>query len=133
MINILDIIKILIVYCIIIVIIGSIRFKIEVKKYILGSLSVIYNCFIGYIDTIVLGLIYIFLFNIPKGNAYFVPESEAGINAFLGFIIFIIYLIFLIPLNIFMKKKGKINTKIYIIINSISTLIGIIYFVFFVV
>ena len=46
----------------------------------------------------------------------------------IGIVILIIYLLLLIPINIYAKKKGKINTKIYMITNVVVTLIGIIVF-----
>ena len=91
-------------------------------------LSVIYNGFIGYIDTYVILLLYGYFANMPKGSGYEVPESEAGFNAILGLVTLTIYLLLLIPINIYMKKKGKINKKTYIIANIIATILGIIIF-----
>lgn len=91
-------------------------------------LSVIYNGFIGYIDTYVILLLYGYFANMPKGSGYEVPESEAGFNAILGLVTLTIYLLLLIPINIYMKKKGRISKKTYIIANIIATILGIIIF-----
>lgn len=107
---------------------AKMNFKGNVKKYLLLVLSVIYNGFIGYIDTYVILLIYAYFANMPKGSGYEVPESEAGFNAMLGLVILTIYLLLLIPINIYMKKKGKINKKTYVTANIIATILGIIIF-----
>ncbi len=39
-----------------------------------------------------------------------------------------IYMILLFPINLYMKKKGKINCKVYGTINMIATLLGLIAF-----
>jgi len=105
-----------------------INFKEKVKKYFLLTLATIYNFFIGYIDTYVILLLYGYFANMPKGSGYEVPESEAGFNATLGGLVLIIYLLLLIPINIYIMKKGKINNKIYVIVNIIATILGIIIF-----
>lgn len=118
----------LIIYIGMVLVIGNINFKEKVKKYSLLVLSIIYNCFIGYIDTYVFLLLYGFFTNRPNGSGYEVPKSEAGFNAILGIVTVAIYLLLLIPINIYMKKKGKINKKIYVAANIIATTIGIIIF-----
>lgn len=118
----------LIIYVGIVLIIGLIKFKDDIKKYVLLSLSSIYNCFIGYIDTYVFLLLYGYFANKPKGSGYSVPESEAGFNFFLGLITLSIYLILLVPINWYMKEKGKVNLKTYSFINGIATILGIIIF-----
>ena len=118
----------LVIYICIVLILGMIKFKEKVKKYILLVLSFIYNGFIGYIDTYVILLLYEYFGNMPNGSGYEVPESEAGFNAILGIVTLIIYLLLLIPINIYMKKKGKINKKTYITANIIATLLGFIIF-----
>lgn len=118
----------LIIYLCIVIIIGKIKFKEKVKQYSLVILSFIYNCFIGYIDTYVFLLLYGFFINRPNGSGYAVPESEERFNAILGLVTLTIYLLLLIPINIYMKKKGKINKKTYIIANIIATILGIIIF-----
>ena len=54
-------------------------------------LSVIYNGFIGYIDTYVILLLYGYFANMPKGSGYEVPASEAGFNAILGLVTLTIF------------------------------------------
>ena len=115
----------LIVFFSIVIIIGIIKFNEKIKRKIFIILSVIYNCFIGYIDTPIILLMYGYFSNQPKGSGYSVPDSEIGFNILLGLITMVIYLILLIPINIFMKKKGKIDFKLYIIVNIIATILGI--------
>ena len=118
----------LIIYIFIVFIIGKTNLKEKVKKYFLLLLSAIYNFFIGYIDTYVILLLYAFFINQPNGGGYEVAKLETGFNMIIGIVILIIYLLLLIPINIYAKKKGKINTKIYMITNVVVTLIGIIVF-----
>ena len=118
----------IVIYICFALIFAKLNFKKNLKKYMLLVLSVIYNGFIGYIDTYVILLLYGYFANMPKGSGYEVPESEAGFNAILGLVTLTIYLLLLIPINIYMKKKGKINKKTYIIANIIATILGIIIF-----
>ncbi len=118
----------IVIYICFVLIFAKLNFKENLKKYMLLVLSVIYNVFIGYIDTYVILLLYGYFANMPKGSGYEVPESEAGFNAILGLVTLTIYLLLLIPINIYMKKKGKINKKTYIIANIIATILGIIIF-----
>jgi len=46
----------------------------------------------------------------------------------LGIMTLAIYMILLFPINLYMKKKGKINCKVYGTINMIATLLGLIAF-----
>lgn len=117
-----------IIYICFVLIFTKINLKENVKKYLLLVLSVIYNSFIGYIDTYVILLLYGYFANMPKGSIYEVPESDVGFNAILGLVTLTIYLLLLIPINIYMKKKGKFNKKTYIIANIIATILGIIIF-----
>ena len=98
---------ILLLFILTILFIGIMSFKEQVKKYIMMIASVIYNGFMGYIDTIVLLIIYGFFTNRPNGSGYYVPKTEFAFNVFIGIIILIIYLVLLIPINIYMKKKRK--------------------------
>ncbi len=118
----------LIIYAGVVFIIGNINFKENVKKNTLLTLAGIYNGFIGYIDTYVFLLLYGYFTNRPNGGGYEVPETELDFNVMLGIITLIIYLILLIPINIYMKKKAKVNTKIYVIINIVATILGIVIF-----
>lgn len=118
----------LLVYICIVFIIGKIKFNEKIQKYIFLILSIIYNFFIGYFDTIFLIIIYLFLANMPKGRAYEILSSDLDFNIMLGIIILLIYLLLLLPINFYMKIKGKINIKIYIIVSILSTVFGIIVF-----
>ena len=118
----------IVIYICFALIFAKLNFKKNLKKYMLLVLSVIYNGFIGYIDTYVILLLYGYFANMPKGSGYEVPESEAGFNAILGLVTLTIYLLLLIPINIYMKKKGRISKKTYIIANIIATILGIIIF-----
>lgn len=118
----------LITFIIIILILGKIDFNEKSKKYILQIVSGIYNMFLGYIDTYVILIIYAFLGNMPKGSSYEVPSSEAGFNFCLGLITTAIYLLILVPINIYARKKGKINPKVYITTSAIATILGIMIF-----
>lgn len=113
------------IYNLTVFIIGLIKFNESNKRKVLMVLSSIYNALIGYIDTFVFISLYGYFTNRPKGSGYEVPESEAGFNAMLGLITLIIYLGLLIPINIYMKKKSKVNLKVYAIVNSIATALGI--------
>ena len=115
----------LIIYILVCVIIGFIKFKEKPKKYIMSTLSVIFNGFMGFMDTIFFLLFYMFFSNMPKGSAYYVPESEAGFNAMIGIFLLVVYLLLLLPINIYMKRKGKISTKVYVLINILATLVGL--------
>ena len=115
----------LIIYILICVIIGFIKFKEKPKKYIMSTLSVIFNGFMGFMDTIFFILFYMFFSNHPKGSAYYVPESEAGFNAMIGMFLLIVYLLLLLPINIYMKRKGKLSTKVYVLMNVLATIIGL--------
>ena len=115
----------LIIYILVCVIIGLIKFKEKQKKYIMSTLSVIFNGFMGFMDTIFFLLFYMFFSNMPKGSGYEVPESEAGFNAMIGIFLLVVYLLLLLPINIYMKRKGKISTKIYLLMNIIATIIGL--------
>ena len=92
----------LIIYIGMVLVIGNINFKEKVKKYSLLVLSIIYNCFIGYIDTYVFLLLYGFFTNRPNGSGYEVPGSEVGFNIVLGIVTVAVYLLLLIPINIYM-------------------------------
>lgn len=113
------------IYNLTVFIIGLIKFNENKKRKVLIGLSSIYNALIGYIDTFVFISLYGYFTNRPKGSGYEVPASEAGFNAMLGVITLIIYLVLLVPINIYMKKKSKVNLKVYLIVNSIATVLGI--------
>lgn len=120
-----------IIYIAICFLIGHIKFSENAKKYTLGALSIIYNAFWGYADTITALLLYGYFANLPKGSGYEVPESEAGFNAMLGIITFLMYVLLLIPINIYIQKKSKINRKVYVIINILATIVGFsVYWIF---
>lgn len=116
---------ILIVFIISTFVLGKIKIKDKIKKYILGTISVLYNGFVGFIDTYAFIIIWSFLANMPKGKGYEFPESERGFNFAIGLIIAFVYIILVIPINIYARRKGKIDKKIYTAINIIATIIGI--------
>lgn len=118
-------ILVIIISITIIYVVGNLKFNDNIKKKILTFFSIIYNGFFGYIDTIFFILLFEYFTNRPKGINYEVPSSEIGFNAMLGIIILLIYISLLLPINLYMKKKSKINTKIYLISSIISTIIGI--------
>lgn len=122
------VLRVILVYICLVTIVGMIKFNDKIKKKLLMIFSVIYNSFFGYIDTYFVLLLYGYFANMPKGSGYAVPKSEAGFNFMLGIITLAIYLILLLPINLYMKKKGKIDFKVYVIINTIATLIGFIVF-----
>lgn len=115
----------LIIYILICVIIGFIKFKEKPKKYIMSVLSILFNGFMGFMDTIFFILFYMFFSNHPKGSGYYVPESEEGLNAMIGLFLFVVYLLLLLPINIYMKRKGKVSTKVYLLVNILATIIGL--------
>lgn len=115
----------LMIYILICVIIGFIKFKEKPKKYIISVLSILFNGFMGFMDTIFFILFYMFFSNHPKGSGYYVPESEEGFNAMIGLFLFVVYLLLLFPINIYMKRKGKVSTKIYLLMNILATIIGL--------
>ena len=115
----------LIIYILICVIIGLIKFKEKPKKYVMSTLSVIFNGFMGFMDTIFFILFYMFFSNMPNGRGYEVPESEAGFNAMIGMFLLVVYLLLLLPINIYMKRKGKISAKVYVLMNVLATIIGL--------
>ncbi len=81
----------IVIYICFALIFAKLNFKKNLKKYMLLVLSVIYNGFIGYIDTYVILLLYGYFANMPKGSGYEVPESEAGFNAILGLVTLTIF------------------------------------------
>ena len=121
----LEILAGLIIYILICVIIGFIKFKEKPKKYIMSVLSILFNAFMGFMDTIFFILFYMFFSNQPKGSAYYVPESEESLNAMIGMFLIIVYLLLLFPINIYMKQKGKINAKVYLLMNVLATILGL--------
>ena len=94
---------------IVIIIVGNFKYNEKIKKFVMLLLSIIYNGIIGIISP----LLFFCLMFLTEAN----------------FVIWILSLIFvfaiiLLPLNIFMKRKGKINMFIYFIINIIIFIIG---------
>lgn len=117
-------ITLLFIYVGLVFIIGIIKFNNKIKQKILIILSSIYNCFIGFTDTLTFVLLFGFLTNRSNGSGYSVPDSEASMNFLFGMIILTYYLILLLPLNIFMKKKSEITLKAYLKTNAIATIVG---------
>ena len=118
----------LMIYIIIVFVVGFIRYKEDEKRKIMSFLSAIYNFCMGYIDTMFFIFIYAFCSNQPKGSGYEVPESEASFNLMIGLVLLGIYMLMFVPLNLYMKMRGKISTKTYLKINGIATVLGVILF-----
>lgn len=95
----------LIIPILVIIVAGMVKYNEKIKKRIMYILAFLYNFAIG-------------VFNLLIAFAFSSMRFCEG----LGY--FIIYLIFLIPINIFMKKKGKIKIGIYLTIIIIAMLIG---------
>lgn len=119
-----------------IVIIGLINFNEKVKKIILWLFSIIYNaCFGFFIDWIMIWSYrqsVNYLPKLPRNMELTISASDMLFQISFCVVSILIYTALLIPINIYMKKKSKINTKVYVISNIIAKLIGIIiyYFVF---
>lgn len=99
---------ILIIPILVVIVAGMVKYNEKIKKRVMCILAFLYNFAIGVFD-------FFFL----------VAISSSKIGEGLGYLI--IYLIFLIPINIFMKKKGKINLGIYLTIIITATILGIIF------
>ena len=91
----------LIIPVLIIIVAGMVKYNEKIKKRIMCILAFLYNFAIGVFDWLIAFAISSMRFGEGLGN-------------------FIIYLIFLIPINIFMKKKGKIRLGIYLTIITIK-------------
>lgn len=99
----------LIIPVLVIIVAGMAKYNEKIKKRIMCILAFLYNFAIGVFDSLIVLAISSMRFG--KGLGYF-----------------IIYLMFLIPINIFMKKKGRIKLGIYLTIIIVATVLGIIVF-----
>lgn len=99
----------LIIPIIVIIVAGMVKYNEKIKKRIMCILAFLYNFVIGVFDWLV---------------AFAISSCKFGEG--LGYLI--IYLMFLIPINIFMKKKGKIRLGIYLTIIITAMVLGIIGF-----
>ena len=98
----------LIIPILVIIIAGMVKYNEKIKQRIMCIFAFLYNFAIGVFDSLIAFAISSMRF------------SE-------GLRHFIIYMIFLIPINIFMKKKGKISLGIYLTIMITATVLGIIF------
>lgn len=96
---------------IIIPIVGELHLNIKLKKILLLIISFLYNTLLGlamWFSILVIASLTVFL------NLYAVSMIIIGIS----------FLMFLIPINMYVKRKVKINIVVYIILNVIGFLIG---------
>ena len=93
----------------VIMIAGNLKYNEKIKKFVMLLLSIIYNGIIGIMSP----LLFFLLMFLTEANPVIWILS-----------LIIVFAIILLPLNIFMKIKGKINIFIYVIINIIIFIIG---------
>lgn len=82
---------------------GLIKYNEKIKKIIMFILASVYNFIFGLLD----GMVFVIL-----TLCFLSGELSSFIVGIVGVII---YLLFFLPLNIFMKKTGKINIIVYIV------------------
>lgn len=91
-----------------------------------------YNSRIKRILLIIFSLVYHFIFGTLMFSIKFVFLSFLGDfikNTIVAYImILLIYIILIVPINIFVLKKEKFNTIIYILINVVLVILGYCYF-----
>ena len=92
---------------------GLIKYNEKIKKVIIFILASIYNFLFGILDSMVFVILAI---------CFLSGDLSSYIIGVFGVII---YLIFFLPINIFMKKTGNINTIIYIIMIILTKFIAI--------
>lgn len=93
----------------VIMIAGNLKYNEKIKKFVMLIISIIYNGIIGIISP----LLFFYLMFLTEANPVIWILS-----------LIIVFAIILLPLNIFMKRKGKINIFIYVITNIIIFIIG---------
>lgn len=93
----------------VIMIAGNLKYNEKIKKIVMLILSIIYNGAIGIISPL---LFFCLMFLMEVNPVIWILS------------LIIVFTIILLPLNIFMKKKGKINIFIYFITNIIIFIIG---------
>ena len=96
---------------------GLIKYNEKIKKIIMFILASIYNFIFGLLD----GMVFVIL-----TLCFLSGELSSFIVGITGVII---YLLFFLPLNIFMKKTGKINIIVYIAIIILIKIIAISLFI----
>ena len=101
----------LLILIILIIIIGELHLNIKLKKILLLILSFLYNTLLGL-------AMWFSIFIIPPLTVFLNLFTVAMI------IIGVSFLMFLIPINMYVKRKVKINIIVYIILNIIGFLIG---------
>lgn len=100
----------LVIPVLVIIVAGMVKYNEKIKNRVMCILAFLYNFAIGLFN------FFMFL------ASFYHPKFSKG----LGYLIS--YLIFLIPINIFMKKKGKIRLGIYLTIIIIAMVLGYIVF-----
>lgn len=111
--------------------IGSISFDRETKKYFLIVLSAAFNFFWGLVSLTLFQMMYYFFINQPNGPGYYVPDSEQSFNVILGFFMLIVYLLLVLPINIYLKKKSGWRTKSYLMISLSAVAVGMLFSILF--
>ena len=96
---------------------GLIKYNEKIKKIIMFILASIYNFIFGLLD----GMVFVIL-----TLCFLSGELSSFIVGITGVII---YLLFFLPLNIFMKKTGKINIIVYIVMIILIKIIAISLFI----
>ena len=119
-------IYVLIFICIM-TIVGQLNINPKKKRIFIIIASLLFNAFMGYSLIIVCMLSSIYFSNIPKGllGMYTVPIVEHWLNIFIGVFAIATYLACLIPINIYMCEKSKIKETLYLKINIIAAVAGL--------
>lgn len=95
-------------------------------------LELIYNFILGFWTPIYFQIIMLFITNNPKGESYYTPENESGLNMLLAFILLMVYILLSFFINvIFFKNKKILKGKIVKVLPIISNFLGIIVYVIF--
>lgn len=115
------------IYIFIMLIIGQINFNPKIKAKFLLISSVLYNFFFGYIDIMIFKLISMYFMNIPKGllGTNTLAEIDFIFNMLIGVSTSLMYLACLFPINMYMCDKSKIKSKLYVEINIVATVAGL--------
>ncbi len=117
------------IFIIVIVILGNLNFTHVTRYRTFLIISILYNIFMGYLSYIVIIMLRVcFTTTIPEEKVQFllIPKVDVTTNYFIGLVAMIIYLFALPIINIYICESNKFNKKIYLQINSIALLAGII-------
>lgn len=118
----------IVIYICIMLIIGQINFNQKIKDRFFIISSVLYNGFLGYIDIRVFNSIMYFFSNTSQASfgTKTLPEIDFIFNMLIGVCASIIAFTCLVPINTYMCNKISIKPNVYIKINVIATLVGIV-------